>query len=94
LEFTPIKPLGGLVGICLGAFPLKRNKMLNKEQVNELLARRDELMALNPSWRKGQSLFNALAEMHPSLAGDVRGTINDPFYTDRRCDSLINHISE
>jgi hypothetical protein len=33
-----------------------------------------------PNWRYGQVLFNALYEVDPDLANEIRGTEIDPFY--------------
>lgn len=37
----------------------------------------------HPEWRRGQTYFNVLHQMRPSLANKIRGTNLDPFYTDR-----------
>lgn len=38
----------------------------------------------NPSWRRGQALFNALESIDRELADQIRGTDADPFYVDSR----------
>lgn len=39
-------------------------------------------MDLNPEWRRGQTYFNELVWLNPSLADFVRGKSYDPFYRD------------
>jgi hypothetical protein len=33
-----------------------------------------------PDWRSGQSAFNFVYEYLPTIANQIRGTVNDPFY--------------
>jgi hypothetical protein len=40
-------------------------------------------------WRKGQAYFNALHEVHPELADEIRGGNLDPFYQDKRIDEFL-----
>jgi len=47
------------------------------EEVNNLAI---ELQQRHTNWRWGQCLFNALNELNPKVADDVRATANDPFY--------------
>lgn len=48
----------------------------------------------NPSWRLGQTLFNVLYDVRPGLAGLVRGTEFDPFYTDSNLPAFLTYIEE
>jgi len=36
-----------------------------------------------PHWRYGQVLFNALYDINPKIANQVRGTASDPFHFDK-----------
>lgn len=38
------------------------------------------MQELNPTWRWGRCLFNALHELNPKLAESIRGTGLDPFH--------------
>lgn len=40
-------------------------------------------------WRRGQAYFNVLHDVRPDLARQVRGTIKDPFYDDRRVPKFL-----
>lgn len=39
-------------------------------------------LSLGKDWRYGQTYFNTLSSMRPSLAESIRGTIHDPFHKD------------
>lgn len=41
-----------------------------------------DMKIANPTFRKGQVLFNALFKLYPLIADEVRATENDPFYDD------------
>lgn len=43
-----------------------------------------EMMDKNPSWRHGQSLFNALYFVDSETANKIRGTCNDCFHSDSK----------
>lgn len=43
--------------------------------------------------RKGQSFFNALYEMYPDIADEVRGTPVDPFHKDGRIKICLELIT-
>lgn len=53
-----------------------------------------EMRDANPDWREGQAYFNVLESMEPALAGEVRNTEADPFYTDGRLDKFRQWVSE
>lgn len=61
--------------------------------MRELEKRWKELMRLNPSWRLGQSLFNAMLDVCPAYAEAIRGTHNDPFHNDTRCTTVLDWLS-
>lgn len=42
--------------------------------------------------RRGQARFNALQVVAPDLASIVRGTVNDPFYSDQEVDGFDEMI--
>lgn len=44
----------------------------------------NELQRTHADWRRGQALFNALHQMHPQLADQIRGGDADPFHDDSR----------
>lgn len=44
---------------------------------------------VNSTWRQGQLYFNALYDVDPELANEVRGTTIDPFYLDDRIESFM-----
>jgi hypothetical protein len=42
--------------------------------------------------RWGQAAFNALAELDPVLAEEVRSTRFDPFYDNSRVADMLDHV--
>mgnify|MGYP000932282889 FL=1 len=44
---------------------------------------------VNGTWRQGQLYFNALYDVDPELANEVRGTTIDPFYRDDKIESFM-----
>lgn len=44
--------------------------------------------------RKGQKAFNDLYQVDPDIANLIRGTINDPFYNDKRLPDFYKKIEE
>lgn len=65
---------------------------LSDNQLDEFLRIVNEKTQLNPTWRKGQTLFNVLSKLHPKLAECIRGTNNDPFYNDENIDNFYKYI--
>jgi hypothetical protein len=60
---------------------LEKNQWcLTSEQLDDVKVKAKELSELNPNWRKGQALFNALYAYHPQVANMLRGGIEDPFH--------------
>lgn len=45
-------------------------------------------------WRRGQTLFNVLYRLNPTLADEVRGRDIDPFHLDVRIDAFLTFIKE
>lgn len=56
------------------------------------------ILAKKMRWRIGQALFNNLMDVRPELAEKLRGTKNDPFFsespTDPRYDAAIKIIEK
>lgn len=69
-------------------------KKLNEARLNELIRKFNEKSELNPTWRKGQTWFNSLSVLYPSVAESIRGTENDPFYNDEKIDAFFKEITE
>lgn len=44
--------------------------------------------------RKGQSLFNAVAIIYPSIAEDIRNTDYDPYYKDCNIDKCLEYLKQ
>ena len=44
--------------------------------------------------RKGQKAFNDLYLEDPGIANLIRGTINDPFYNDKRLPDFYKKVEE
>lgn len=43
-------------------------------------------------WRHGQSAFNFVYEYLPTIANQIRGTENDPFYQSSRLNGFWNEV--
>lgn len=54
--------------------------------------RADQMQRENPDWRVGQAWFNALHEIDPGLANQIRGSQDDPFYRDDRVTAFVQRI--
>lgn len=46
----------------------------------------------HPEWRVGQAAFNALTAFNPDVAGQLSGTINDPFNHDERLYDFFEQV--
>jgi hypothetical protein len=46
----------------------------------------------NPSWRNGQALFNALTQVLPAIAEEVRGSPIDPFHNNRTMANVLAFV--
>jgi len=42
--------------------------------------------------RKGQKAFNELHAENPKIANMIRGTVNDPFYNDKKLDAFYAEV--
>lgn len=62
--------------------------------MTELLNRWYILHVRNPRWRSGQALFNALHELHPSIADRIRGSHVDPYFKDTHIAALLLKLRE
>jgi len=50
------------------------------------------LLRKNPNLRRGQALFNALAEVNPNKADRIRGTDIDPFFNNNRIKAFLQEV--
>jgi hypothetical protein len=57
-----------------------------------VLQRAMQMMVDEPTWRYGQSLFNALYEINPEIANKIRGGRFDPFYSDELVQPFFSSI--
>lgn len=57
-----------------------------------LWQRAEELLNENPDMRRGQALFNALAEIDPVKADRIRGTDIDPFDNNKRIGAFLREV--
>lgn len=44
------------------------------------------------SWRYGQTYFNVLSSVRPTLAEQLRGSLHDPFHKDRVSDATHDFV--
>ena len=45
-----------------------------------------------PCYRRGQAYFNLLVHVRPDLAEQVRGSLCDPFYQDKKIGAFMEFI--
>ena len=45
-----------------------------------------------PTWRRGQTLFNVVADLHPNVAEQIRATTYDCFYDDGKIDIFKTEV--
>ena len=62
-----------------------------KEEIIELAK---SLRLQYPTWREGQSLFNAAYKLYPEFANSVRGTDTDCFYRSDKIKSFLDEIEK
>jgi hypothetical protein len=62
--------------------------------VKQLEATASQYQKQFPAWRKGQAFFNALMELSPLLAEEVRGTDLDPFHIDDKVEAFLMWVEE
>ena len=60
---------------------MKIQNTITQAQLEMLLRLANAMHSANPSWRYGQSIFNAIQTILPDLAEEIRGKSEvDPFY--------------
>lgn len=64
-------------------------KKLTINEWKELKEKAFQMTWDNPHLRIGQCLFNILYETRPDLCEMVRGTENDPFYSEGYCSERV-----
>ena len=58
---------------------------MTKLRLNEFLGRVEKIQKYY-KWRYGQALFNALVDLRPDIADEIRGTPLDPFEKKKQSD--------
>jgi hypothetical protein len=53
---------------------------MTQEQIDEVHQIKRNYMEHYPDWREGQAFFNALLNLYPKEAEQIRGTVYDPYY--------------
>lgn len=51
-----------------------------------------DAMQSRKGWRKGQLLFNTLAQLAPEVSESLRGTEKDPYYDDKKIPDALAWI--
>lgn len=69
------------------------NDLASKEK-QEFQQHWAQLSEINPDWRIGQSMFNALYHIRPDLADRLRGGELDPFYRTHTNHSDVESIGK
>jgi len=58
----------------------------------DFLTHVSDLIRIHREWRFGQTVFNALYQVRPDLADQIRGTGIDPFYRDDVAKATLHWI--
>lgn len=79
----------------MGDIMTEIKKKLNSSELDTLLRVADLMLAGHSDWRQGQTLFNALYELHPILADEIRGDPKlDSFHNDANIGNLLRYLVE
>jgi len=66
--------------------------MMTKEAYVSILSYAQGLQEEHLEWRWGQTVFNTLEMLGPTVANAIRGTKNDMFYIDENVNKFKNYI--
>lgn len=69
-------------------------KKLRTQQLTQVFQRQEQLMSRSSVLRKGQAFFNALSELYPEVAEEVRHSRWDPFHNDNLLEGCIEILSQ
>ena len=67
---------------------------LTKSQLDEVRNRASMYSEAYSTWRGGQSFFNALDDLYPEMANEIRASENDMFYNEKNIDIFIKKFVE
>ena len=59
---------------------------------NDIIALAGKTRKLNNQLRRGQCLFNALYDINPDVANNIRSTDSDCFYDDNKIETFFNEL--
>ena len=68
------------------------DEKLTVEQYRAYMDAVRRCLELEFNWRQGQTMFNVLWELHPTLAAVIRGSEFDPFYRDARIPAFLKEL--
>ena len=66
--------------------------MKTKQELNEFISGMNKFIIENPSYRKGQAIFNYAATIRRDLTDKSIGTENDCFYSDERITNFLTYL--
>lgn len=64
------------------------------DRIHAITVLADQMQRDDPSWRRGQAMFNALYELYPGTANRIRGTVADPFFRDSRLPAFHRALAD
>lgn len=68
--------------------------LTNSSKLNLVLYVTAGMKVFHPEYREGQALFNALWEIVPGWADQIRATPLDPFYHDDRIEATLEALKK
>lgn len=71
---------------------INEDEKLNVDQFYTFIDAVHRCQQVSASWRAGQTMFNVLWELHPTLATVIRGSNVDPFYRNDRIPAFLTEL--
>lgn len=68
--------------------------MTPNEKISQVVGKFMEHRRNHPDWREGQSAFNALYDLYPEVANEIRGSDCDPFHRDSNLEDFWDKMAE
>ncbi len=70
----------------------KEKSTMSESQLDLIRASAEFELKENPSWRKGQAIFNCAHQMFPYETSFLRGSVHDCFYQDELIDEFLANL--
>lgn len=61
---------------------------MTEEQYKTVEKRASLYLSVYPPWREGQAIFNAMSDLFPDIANEIRATKYDMFYVNKNIEKF------